>query len=351
MDLVKSKLPGLSTLSSRPISIIKSWTTSSDNGDNTKQKVLICVGSVWIITDFVIAILQRTTDVEDTKNVLGPFTYIAVKTRPAPSDSSVISQLHSDGGPFGIYRNREFMDSRGLACNVAGGVVIGFGLGMSTLSILKDVISSGDLRTVSPWSVYVSISSVFYLSEYLWAALFHPDDVNFSSFMLFNHSNAFHIALCLSATEYWTEYVLFPNLKNIGFDDSNPSKFATWKRNVFGIGMLLSIGGQCLRTVAQFTAGINFTHQIAFYKKKEHTLITHGVYRVFRHPSYLGFFWWSIGTQLVLNNPLSAIIYTAASWSFFARRIPMEEEQLLRFFGNEYEEYRKRTITGIPFIP
>jgi len=36
--------------------------------------------------------------------------------------------------------------------------------------------------------------------------------------------------------------------------------------------------------------------------------------------------------------------------SFFDRRIEGEEELLVRFFGGEYESYRKRTRVGIPFI-
>ena len=88
-------------------------------------------------TDLLTAILQRATDVEDTKNILGPFTYIAVKTRRSNSDR------RPNSGPFGIGSNPQFVSSRGLARNVAGGVVIGFGLGMSTLSILKSIISSG----------------------------------------------------------------------------------------------------------------------------------------------------------------------------------------------------------------
>eukprot|EP01083_Nonionella_stella_P106310 306577_1 len=91
-------------------------------------------------------------------------------------------------------------------------------------------------------------------------------------------------------------------------------------------------------------------NQIAYYKKEEHVLIKHGIYRVLRHPSYFGFFYWSIGTQLLLTNPMSTVIYTLASWQFFADRIPFEEQQLVNFCGYEYKEYRRRTMVGIPFI-
>ena len=70
----------------------------------------------------------------------------------------------------------------------------------------------------------------------------------------------------------------------------------------------------------------------------------------FRHPAYTGWFYFSIGTQVLLNNPLCTLAYAAASWYFFYMRIPYEERTLLHFFP-EYREYRERTHVLIPFIP
>lgn len=41
----------------------------------------------------------------------------------------------------------------------------------------------------------------------------------------------------------------------------------------------------------------------------------------FRHPSYAGFFYWALGTQLVLQNPISFVLYLVILWRFFYRRI------------------------------
>ena len=43
--------------------------------------------------------------------------------------------------------------------------------------------------------------------------------------------------------------------------------------------------------------------------------------RWFRHPSYAGFFYWALGTQLVLQNPVSFTLYLIILWRFFSRRI------------------------------
>ena len=88
------------------------------------------------------------------------------------------------------------------------------------------------------------------------------------------------------------------------------------------VGLIILIIGQFFRSSAQFTAGINFTHLIATEKRDSHRLIKHGVYSISRHPSYFGWFWWSVGTQILLCNPVCTIGYAFASWSFFKERIP-----------------------------
>jgi protein-S-isoprenylcysteine O-methyltransferase len=79
-------------------------------------------------------------------------------------------------------------------------------------------------------------------------------------------------------------------------------------------------------------------------------LVTSGFYAYVRHPSYFGWFWWSIGLQVLLGNPLCVMAYSYASWKFFAERIPYEEMTLLEFFGAKFDEYRNRVPTGIPMI-
>lgn len=37
-------------------------------------------------------------------------------------------------------------------------------------------------------------------------------------------------------------------------------------------------------------------------------------------------------------------------WVFFSRRIAVEEQQLVRFFGEAYAGYQQRVPCGIPFV-
>jgi len=108
--------------------------------------------------------------------------------------------------------------------------------------------------------------------------------------------------------------------------------------------------GQGLRSMAMIQASTNFSHLVAHHKVEGHRLVKEGVYAWFRHPSYTGFFYWAVGTQMVLQNHVCFIIFTSILWRFFYHRIRYEENRLINFFGDEYREYRKKTHTFIPFI-
>jgi len=112
----------------------------------------------------------------------------------------------------------------------------------------------------------------------------------------------------------------------------------------------LVFGGQFIRSLSMYTAGSNFHHGIRYKKTANHELITYGIYTHLRHPAYFGWFWWSVGTQILLRNPISVICYALASWMFFHFRIREEEKTLIHIFGDDYIRYQKRTYIGIPFI-
>lgn len=133
-------------------------------------------------------------------------------------------------------------------------------------------------------------------------------------------------------------------------------------------GLILVTGGEVLRKLAMVTASSNFNHYVRHVREEGHVLITHGIYGFSRHPAYVGWFYWSIGSQvsvlpliiifyeflvhlqIMLCNPLCAVAYTIVSWKFFNFRIVDEEITLLNFFGEEYLDYQKRVGTGLPFI-
>ncbi|PKU30225.1 cytosolic acyl coenzyme a thioester hydrolase [Limosa lapponica baueri] len=182
---------------------------------------------------------------------------------------------------------------------------------------------------------YMCSLSLFHYSEYLVTAINNPRSLSLDSFLL-NHSFEYNLAALSSWVEFTLEKLLFPELKQI-----------TWLSTV---GLLMVIFGDCLRKAAMLTAGSNFNHIVQNEKSDTHTLVTSGVYGWFRHPSYVGWFYWSIGTQVLLCNPICVVGYALASWRFFRERIEEEEITLIHFFGEEYLEYKRKVPSGLPFI-
>lgn len=110
------------------------------------------------------------------------------------------------------------------------------------------------------------------------------------------------------------------------------------------------IAGLIIRSLAMIHAGANFSHDIRYNLKKDHKLVTTGIYRFVRHPSYLGFLMFAVGGQLVLRNVICATGFSLVLQRFFKLRIRVEEVALLQQYPKEFSEYRQRTFSGIPKV-
>eukprot|EP01112_Ceratiomyxa_fruticulosa_P021959 TRINITY_DN790_c0_g1_i9.p1 TRINITY_DN790_c0_g1~~TRINITY_DN790_c0_g1_i9.p1 ORF type:complete len:264 (-),score=39.34 TRINITY_DN790_c0_g1_i9:187-876(-) len=214
----------------------------------------------------------------------------------------------------------------GRAVLTAFGLGAGFGLGIALALLSSSFIDFG---------LYLVALAVFHLWEYNYVALYRPAELWWGSFML-NHSTEFNIAMGASFVEYFLESFFFPGLKN----------------NMIIVipAFIVVLIGQAIRTISMSTAGQNFNHTIEETKEDDHKLVDHGIYSIFRHPSYFGWFWWAIFTQVMLENPLCIVLFTVASWTFFNERIHYEEVTLIDMFGEEYIKYAKKTPTWIPLI-
>jgi protein-S-isoprenylcysteine O-methyltransferase Ste14 len=81
--------------------------------------------------------------------------------------------------------------------------------------------------------------------------------------------------------------------------------------------------------------------------RKEHKLVTHGIYHYIRHPLY------TLGSSLFISFGMMAdnwFIATLGILTFIlmAIRTPKEEANLIEKFGDEYREYMKRTGRFLP---
>lgn len=195
-------------------------------------------------------------------------------------------------------------------------------------------LSRDRMSILLQWIIYAIFLCMFHLLEFFVTALYNPSVVNASSFVV-NHSKSYTIAMLISWSELVIRFFFCPFI--------NSTLLSV-------LGFSLVVIGQATRSLAMITCGESFNHIIQHSKKKNHVLVQTGIYRYLRHPSYFGFYYWSIGTQLVLGNFISTILFTIASWMFFHRRIPFEEQTLLKLFPEEYPDYKSKTIIGIPFV-
>ncbi|KAJ1528826.1 hypothetical protein ONE63_007201 [Megalurothrips usitatus] len=189
--------------------------------------------------------------------------------------------------------------------------------------------------SLKPMGVYTCVLSLFHYSEFLAIAVTNPSTLSIRSFVLDNGWE-YKVAAITCWVEYCIELYLFPGLKTLSF--------------VSVVGFLMCVSGEFLRKLAMWTASTNFNHEVQSVHAKDHVLITHGVYQYMRHPSYVGWFIWSIGSQVLLVNPICIVGYAFVSWNFFYQRIFYEEITLLNFFGADYYKYQQKTGTGLPFI-
>lgn len=82
--------------------------------------------------------------------------------------------------------------------------------------------------------------------------------------------------------------------------------------------------------------------------RKEHSLVTGGVYRRIRHPMYTSIFLFSLAQGLLLQNWLAGWSALATFSVLYLRRVPREEAMMLEAFGDEYREYMGRTGRLLP---
>ena len=225
------------------------------------------------------------------------------------------------------------------------GIVLGFSISIT-----------GQLLTIQHalWRLpaFVTILSIFHFLEFDMTARFNPTDAKVSSYLIFNNGRAYNIAHTVAMIELvitywlgWGEYAWTSHVPIFGpILQEHPAAISPV------LGTVLILVGQTFRSLAMKQAGSSFNHLVQSTKKDNHVLVKSGVYAVSRHPAYFGFFWWGLGTQLLLGNTICLFGYAVVLWKFFAHRIMHEEKHLVNFFGDNYKQYRRETSVLIPFI-
>ena len=172
----------------------------------------------------------------------------------------------------------------------------------------------------------------FHSTEYLLSRVVHARGELLLSF-------PYLVAMSLALVEFTVESFLLTSYK----------KRVLSLVSTLGITMVLF--GELMRKAAIIHAQKAFTLQVQTRKRQEHALITTGIYRYVRHPAYLGWTVWAVGTQFLLGNLICIPLFYHLAMKFFQERIPVEENLLASFFGEQWHAYRKKTPTYLPGIP
>jgi protein-S-isoprenylcysteine O-methyltransferase Ste14 len=113
------------------------------------------------------------------------------------------------------------------------------------------------------------------------------------------------------------------------------------------LGLALFVVGSVLRVGAVFVLGRRFSGLVAI--QEGHELETSGLYKVIRHPSYLGLLLGLFGWVLVFRSAIGALVAMLLVPPLVAR-MNSEEALLESEFGAQYIEYRRRTWRLVPFL-
>ena len=169
---------------------------------------------------------------------------------------------------------------------------------------------------------------LLYYNNNFWRATFFLTALSLFHFLEFWTTAAYNTPLATVASFLLTNGQRYQQAHTIAFLETLITSyfFPDWQSHVnppstIIIGLAMIVIGQSVRSVAMAQAGTNFNHQVQSRRNEGHELVTTGLYAWLRHPSYFGFFWWGLGTQVVLGNIVSFLGYLGVLWYFFSTRI------------------------------
>jgi protein-S-isoprenylcysteine O-methyltransferase Ste14 len=143
-------------------------------------------------------------------------------------------------------------------------------------------------------------------------------------------------------------YFVFTISITLGFFLANYRYSLPFHHPIMMAGILVYLFGVIIRWTAIIQLKMAFTVDVVINKGQK--LKTNGLYRIVRHPSYLGLFMIFAGLAISMNSLLSFIVIILPVFLVILYRIHVEESLLCEEFGDEYKEYKKNTRKIIPYV-
>jgi protein-S-isoprenylcysteine O-methyltransferase len=114
------------------------------------------------------------------------------------------------------------------------------------------------------------------------------------------------------------------------------------------LGALLAITGVGVRVVAFRTLGSSYSRTLRV--TEEQALVTHGIYRLVRHPGYSSAILIWCGAAAAAGSVLAFVVVVVVLVAVYAYRIAAEERMLVESFGPEYRQYQARSWRLLPYV-
>ncbi|NOY58301.1 MAG: isoprenylcysteine carboxylmethyltransferase family protein [Calditrichaeota bacterium] len=141
-------------------------------------------------------------------------------------------------------------------------------------------------------------------------------------------------------------WITIPLSLTIGFFTANRQEWNTLNYSIAILGFSIFMIGIIIRWVSIIQLNKEFTVDVAI--TKNHNLKTDGMYKNLRHPSYLGLLLICFGLSISMNSITSFLVITIPILLAIIYRIKIEENLLIKEFGEIYKNYTMRTRKIIP---
>ena len=114
------------------------------------------------------------------------------------------------------------------------------------------------------------------------------------------------------------------------------------------LGFLLIVPNLWLFYKSHKDLGMNWS--VSLEIRAGHNIVDTGVYKYVRHPMYTAIWIGCVAQALLLNNYIAGLSGLVCFGLLYFFRFKKEEHMMLQEFGQDYEEYMKKTKRIIPFI-
>lgn len=113
------------------------------------------------------------------------------------------------------------------------------------------------------------------------------------------------------------------------------------------LGFIIGLTGLALCRYAQVRMGTSW--RVGIDEKTKTPLVTSGLYRFVRNPTYLGLLLLNIGVWLIWPT-WTVFLLNLLFYVFLEVQVRCEEDHLSSVHGEQYAQYRNRTKRYVPFI-